>query len=183
MITILAAGLAVLLAPTDPVRSLTGTLAVIEGAKPTRLMVQAEGQLQNLVMTERAVAERETSFAGGGASTTEPIDRLDLTPGEFVRLELDAGGKVTRARAVAILERAKVRSASGATVVLEDGTTLRIGSVLRFFSAEGKPSATASMRPGESVVLYRHPSTRNIYRFSADARPRKPAETPRPAFR
>jgi hypothetical protein len=179
MITVFAAGLAVLFASAAPIRSLTGTLAVIEGERPTKLMVHAESQFQTFPMAERAVVERESRFAHERAVTTK-IDRLDLTPGEYVRLDLDAAGSVTRARAVVVLERAKVRSANGSSVVLEDGTTLTIGSVLRFVTADGKPSATATVRPGESVLLFRHPETRNIYRFCAEPRARKRAETPRP---
>lgn len=67
------------------------------------------------------------------------------------------------------VERAKVRSVNGSSVVLEDGTTLTIGSVLRFVNEKGEPSATATVRPGESVLLFRHPETRNIYRFSTEA--------------
>jgi hypothetical protein len=49
--------------------------------------------------------------------------------------------RVKHARAVARLERAKVRSVSGSSVVLEDATTITIGSVLRFMNERGKPSA------------------------------------------
>jgi hypothetical protein len=180
MITVFAAGLAAMLASAAPIRSLSGTLAVIEGERPTKLMVHAESQFQTFPLAERAVVERESRFAGERAATTKPIDRSDLTPGEFVRLELDAAGRITRARAVVVLERAKVRSASGVSVVLEDGTTLTIGSVLRFVTADGKPSETATVRAGESVLLFRHPETRNIYRFSAEARASKRAKTPKP---
>ena len=179
MINVFAAGLVAMIASSAAIRSLSGTLSSIEDGRPTKLMVRAERQFQTFLMAERAVVERESSFAGESESTTAPIDRLDLTPGESVRLEINAEGRVTRARAVVLLERAKVRSASGSSVVLEDGTTLTIGTVLRFLTADGKPSATATVRPGESVLLFRHPETRNIYRFCAEARAGKRAETPR----
>ena len=179
MTTLIAAGLAAMLASAAPPRSLRGTLAVIEGERPTKLMVHAEGQFQTFAMAEKAVVQRESTFVGESAKkATTTIDRSDLTPGEYVRLELDAKGRVTRVRAVVLLERAKVRSASGSSVVLEDGTTLTIGSVLRFVAADGKPKATAAVRPGESVVLFRHPETRNIYRFSVEPRAPKRPKTP-----
>jgi hypothetical protein len=171
---------AAMFASAAAIQSLSGTLSWVKDGRPTKLMVRAEGQFQTFLMAERAVVERESSFAGESESKTAPIDRLDLTPGESVKLEINAEGKVTRARAVVLLERAKVRSASGRSVVLEDGTALTIGTVLRFVTADGKPSATATLRPGESVVLFRHPETQNIYRFCAEPRARKRAETPRP---
>ncbi len=175
MITVFAA---ILLSATAN-RPLDGTLVSIENARPTKLMVNAGRQFQTFTMAERAVVERQTRFAPGGAATTTTIDRLDLTPGEYVRLEFDAKGVVKSARAVVIIERAKVRSASGSNVVLEDGTTLAIGSVLRFVTADGKVSAAATVHPGESVLLFRHPETRNIYRFSAEPHAHKRSETPK----
>ena len=183
MISVLTAGLGFLLASAATVRSLSGTISVVEDTRPARVMVRADRQFQTFQIAERAIIERQTSFAGRGASTTVPIDPLDLTPGESVRLQLDAQDRIVRARAIALLERANVRSAGGRTVVLEDGTRLTIGSLLRFVTADGKPSATATVRPGESVVLFRHPETRNIYRFSALANVPRPAKTPRPPTR
>ena len=161
-------------------RSLTGTFVSIgdprePSAAPSnreKITVNAERQFQTFAVAGRAVIERESRFAGGGAATTTRIDLSDLTPGEHVKLERDAQGRVTHVRAIASVERAKVRSVSGASVVLQDGTTLTIGSVLRFVTAEGKPSATATVRPRETVLLFRNPETRNIYRFSAEARPK-----------
>lgn len=166
----LDAGLTISLVFAAVTRSLAGTLMTIDTATPAKLMVNAESQFQTFPVAGRAVVERESSFKGDAASTTVRIHLSDLTPGEYVKLEIDGQGRVTRARAVVSLERTKVRSASGSSVVLEDGTKLTIGSVLRFMTAEGKPSPTATVRPGESVLLYRHPETRNIYRFSAEAR-------------
>jgi len=151
-------------------RPLDGTLVSIE---PTQLMVRAERQFQTFAIARRAVVERESSFAGDAAATTARIKLADLTPGEYVRLQIDAQGRVTHARAVVRFERAKVRSVSGSSVVLEDGTTLTIGSVLRFVNERGEPSTTATVRPGESVILFHHPQSRNIYRFSAEPRSRR----------
>jgi hypothetical protein len=150
-------------------RSLDGTLVAV---KPTELMVRAESQFQTFAVARRVVVERESSFAGHAAATTARIELADLTPGEYARLQIDAQGQVTHARAVALVEPAKVRSVRGSNVVLEDGTTLTIGSVLRFVNEKGKPSATATVRPGDSVLLFRHPQTGNIYRFSAEPRVR-----------
>jgi hypothetical protein len=151
-------------------RPLDGTLVAID---PTQLMVRAERQFQTFAIASRVVVERESSFAGDAAATTARIKLADLTPGEYVRLQIDAQGRVTHARAIARFERAKVRSVSGNSVVLEDGTTLTIGSVLRFVNERGELSAKATVRPGESVILFRHPQTRNIYRFSAEPRSRR----------
>jgi hypothetical protein len=151
-------------------RLLDGTLMEI---KPNQLMVNAQRQFQTFPVARRVVVERESTFADATTATTSRIRLADLTPGEYVRLQIDAQGRVTHARAVARLERARVRSVSGSSVVLEDGTTLTIGSVLRFVNERGKPSATVTVRPGDSVILYRHPQSRNIYRISAV--PRSPA--------
>jgi hypothetical protein len=162
------AALAIAFALAGSIRSLSGTVVTIDTGSPAVLMVRAESQFQSFPLAEQAVVERESRFVGSAAAATTRIDRSDLTPGEYVKLEIDAG-VVTHVRAVVSIERVKVRSASGNNVVLEDGTKLTIGSVLRFVTSEGKPSATATVRPGESVLLFRHPETRNIYRFSAEA--------------
>jgi hypothetical protein len=172
-------GIVIALAFAAMTRSLTGTLVSVDTAAPAKIMVHAENQFQTFTVAARAAIERESRFADGAAATTARIDLSDLTPGEYVKLERDARGRVTHVRAIAAIERAKVRSASGSRVVLEDGTTLTIGTILRFVTAEGKPSATATVHTGESVLLFRHPLTRNIYRFSAEARPGKRAHAPK----
>jgi hypothetical protein len=164
------AAFAIALVLTAPTRSLDGTLVRIDNGNPSQIVIRAEGQFQTFALTKRVVVDRESSFANDAAARTARIQLADLTPGEYVRLQIDAQGQVTKARAVATLERAKVRSANGSSVVLEDGTTLTIGSVLRFVNERGKPSPTATVRSGESVLLFRHPQTRNIYRFSAEPR-------------
>jgi hypothetical protein len=161
-------GFAIALLMSAMIRSLDGTLMKIDLAKPAQLMVNVSRQFQTFPAAKRVVVERETSFGCTGAATTRRIDLADLTPGEYVRLQIDSQGRVTRAHAVACLERAKVRSVSGSNVVLQDGTQLTIGSILRFVNERGKPFATATVRPGQSVLLFRHPQTRNIYRFSAE---------------
>lgn len=150
-------------------RPLNGTLMAVE---PKQLMVNADRQFQTLTVEKRVAVDRETTFAGAAPTTTR-IHLSDLTPGEYVRLQIDAQGRVRHVRAVADVQRLKVRSVNGGSVVLEDGTTLTIGSVLRFVTERGKPSATATVRPGQSVLVFRHPQSRNIYRFSAEPRVRK----------
>jgi hypothetical protein len=154
-------------------RSLDGTLVKIDLARPAQLMVNANRQFQTFPVAKRMVVERESTFAGDATAMRARIDLADLTPGEYVRLQIDAQGQVTHVRAVVRLERAKVRSASGSNVVLEDGTQLAIGSILRFVDERGRPSATATVRPGDTVLLFRHPETQNIYRFSAEPRSRR----------
>jgi len=166
---VLEAGLAIALLSAAMTKPLSGTLVEVHTEKPARLMVRAEQQFQTFPVAEGAVIERSSRLTGGAASSSR-VPLSDLTPGEFVELEIDPEGRLTHARAVASIERARVRSASGATVTLEDGTTLTIGSVLRFVNAGGKPSATADVRPGETVLLFRHPETRNVYRFAAEPR-------------
>jgi len=166
--SVFEARFAITLALIAMTRSLDGTLVAIEIGRLDQLTIRAEHQFQTFAISRHAVVERESSFAGDRATAAKRIDLADLTPGEFIRLQIDAHGRVTHARAVAVLEQAKVRSASGSSIVLEDGTTLTIGSLLRFVNEKGKSSATATVRPGESVLLFRHPKTRNVYRFSAE---------------
>jgi len=159
-------GFAIALTLTAMTRSLEGTLVAVS-AKPAQLTANISRQFQTFPVARRAVIERETRFAGNARAMTTRIALADLTPGEYVRLQIDARGRVNHAHAIARLERAKVRSVSGSTVVLENGTTLTIGSVLRFVDKRGKPSATATVRPGETVLLFHHPQSGNIYRFAA----------------
>jgi len=177
------AGFVIALTLTAMIRSLDGTLVKIDLARPAQLMVNANRQFQTFPVAKRVVVDRKTSFGCTGAATTTPIDLADLTPGEYVRLQMDPQGRVARAHAVACLERAKVRSVSGSNVVLENGTELTIGSILRFVNERGKPSATVTVRPGESVLLFRHPESRNIYRFSAEPRSKPRAHARKSALK
>lgn|GEM_PF-2993002 len=168
------ARLATVLVVSGMIRMLSGTLVSIDDAPPGKLMIRAERQFQTFAVAQGAVIERESRFVGREQVTTARIKLSDLTPGEDIELEIDAEARVTKARAVANLERATVRSARGRTVVLEDGRTLTIGSVLRFVTAEGRPSATTTVQPGETVILFHHPRTGNIYRFDAEAARHRP---------
>lgn len=175
----LDAGFAVAFMIAVMTRSVEGTLMKVESTKPVQLMVNVDRQFQTFVVAKNVVAERESTLSGDVAPTTVRVELGDLTPGELLRLQLDAKGRVTRARAIAHVEREKVSSVDGATVVLEDGTTLRIGSTLRFVDERGKQSGTATVRPGDTVLVFRHPQTRNIYRLSAMPRSRLRKHTER----
>lgn len=153
--TFLAAGL-VLAAMTHMVE---GTVMTVE-LNPPRLMANVSRQFQTYGFAAHAVIERES------CSRTEKIPLSDLTPGEFVKLDLDGAGHVTRAHAIANVETAKVRAVNGNDIVLEDGRTFTIGSVLRF---TGKRRA----RAGDSVLLFHHPQTNNVYRISEAAAARR----------
>lgn len=99
----------------------------------------------------------------------ELSDITRLLPGEEVRLSLNTEGQVVRVVAQVSLVTARVRFAQGNQIVLEDnrGTTLTIGSNLRFVDARGRVSTTANIPAGQSVALFIAPSTRRIYQVSA----------------
>jgi len=160
---------ALVLAAMNP--SVEGTLVAVS-PKPAQLTINTNRQFQTFAIGKRSVLERETSLAGA-APTVRRIPLADLTPGEYVRLQIDTLGRVTHGRAIARLERARVRSSSGSTVVLENGATLTIGSVLRFVDGKGKPSATSTVRPGETILLFHHPQSGNVYRIAAERRGRR----------
>jgi hypothetical protein len=164
---------AIALVLTAMTRSLEGTLMAINDGKTAEITLNADRQFQTFPVAKRAVVERESrSATNDGPAKTARIALPDLTPGEFVRLQIDPQGRVTRAHAIVRVERAKVRSASGNTIVLEDGTTFTIGSVLRFVGRNGKASAMATVRAGDIVLLFHHPETGNVYRISAEPRVR-----------
>lgn len=144
-------------------RSVDGTIMTVD-VNPPRLMANVRRQFQTFEFAKGAVIEREA------CSRTTKIPLADLTPGELVRLDLDSAGHVTRAHAIANVETAKVRSVSGSNIVLEDGRTFTVSTVLRFVDAKGKPSAKVTARPGESVLLFHHPETENVYRINAQGR-------------
>ena len=147
--------------------SVEGTLMSVE-TNPPRLMANVNRQFQTFPVTGGAVIEREA------CSATKKIPLEDLTPGEFVKLDLDPAGHVRRAHAIVNVETAKVRSVSGSDIVLEDGRTLTVSSVLRFFDAAGRQSSKVTSRPGDTLLLYKHPQTANVYRVNAVSRsPRK----------
>ncbi len=178
----LATTIAVALLFGTVTHSLDGTLVSIKEAAPAQITLNADRQFQTLTVGKRAVIERESDFSDGRPATTQRIALSDLTPGESVRLQIDAQGCVTRVHAVAEVERARVRSVEGNTIVLEDGTALTIGSVLRFVDERGKPSATPAVHAGETVLLYRHPETKNVYRITSVPRPALRKQTDRSKF-
>jgi hypothetical protein len=171
---VLESGFAFALLLMGMTRSLEGTVMKVDVAKPAHVMVNVARQFQTFPLSDRAVVERETRFAGKRAATTR-VDLADVTPGEFVRLQLNSRGEVTCVHGIARVERAKVRSVEGSTVVLEDGETLTIGSVLRFVDERGNPSATATVRPGDTVLLFHHLQTGNVYRFAAEPHTKRKA--------
>ena len=159
---------AVLLFFSTMPRTLEGTLMKADAAKtPPQITVNADRQFQTFPFAPHAIVERETTMGGG--STTTPSNVADLTPGEFLRLLVDEQGVVTRAHAVARVERARVRSAGGNRIVLENGTSYTVGSILRFVDEHGKVSETVTVRPGATVLLFHHPETLNVYRIAAEA--------------
>ena len=168
----LQAGFALAFIVSAMTRSAEGTLMKVESTAPVQLMVNVDRQFQTFVVGKDAVAERESTVSGEAAPTRVRIEIGDLTPGEFLHLQMDAKGRVTRARAIAQVDREKVRSVDGASIVLQDGTALTIGSTLRYVDEHGKQSGTATVRPGDTVLVFRHPQTRNIYRFTAMPRSR-----------
>jgi len=174
MIVTLDCGLKAALLFATMARSLTGTLVSFESGPPARLVVRAEQQFQTFDLSPDAEIERDSTFEAGDGKKIARIDAADLTPGEYVDLSIDADGHVAHVKAAARIERAKVASAAGPEIVLEDGTKLTIGSILRFVDAEGKPSPTATVQSGDSVLLFRHPVTRNIYRVDAGEPPKTP---------
>lgn len=174
MIVTLDGGLKAALLFAAMARSLTGTLVSVESGPPARLVVRAEQQFQTFVLSPDAEIERDSTFEAGNGKRVTRIDAEDLTPGEHVDLSIDADGQVTHGKAVARIERAKVASAAGPEIVLEDGTKLTIGSILRFVDADGTPSPAANLKPGDGVLLFRHPLTRNIYRVDAETHRKTP---------
>jgi hypothetical protein len=173
------AGFAVALMFAAMTQSLEGTLMTVDTSRPVQLMVNIDRQFQTFAAAKGAVAERDSTLQGDTTPVRVRIEFGDLTPGEFVRLQLNSARRVTRARAIAVLERKRARSVDGATVVLEDGTTLTISSVLRYVDERGNESAIATVRPGDLVQVFRNPVTRNIYRFSAMPRSRLRKHTQR----
>jgi len=148
--------------------SVNGVPAVTEGpAEPGApfLLINTGHQFQTFDVRRRARIERESRFDGERPATAR-IALTGLTPGEFVRLDVDPSNRVTRARAIARVERARVRSAGGDSVVLEDGRTLTISTILRYVDGRGKPSARVTVRPGDTVLLFHHLQTGNVYRFA-----------------
>jgi len=155
-------------------RSLSGTVSTIDIGEPTKLMVRAERQFQTFNVARGAVLERLSIFGGGAKANVAPIDVSDLNPGDYVELTIDRDGQVTQGRAIALVECAKVKSADGPDLVLQDGRKLTVGSALRFVTAEGKPSPTVTVQPGEWILLFHHPQTWLIFRVAATRQPETP---------
>lgn len=139
--------------------SAEGTLMTVD-ANASRIMANVSRQFETFDVTKGAVIRRGKDC----------IPLSDLTPGEFVRLDIDAAGRVTGVLAIVRIEPAKVRSVSGESIVLDDGRTFTVSSVLRFVGTDGKPSAKPAVKPGDRVLLFHHPQTGNVYRINAQRR-------------
>lgn len=155
-----------------------GTVLKVDATLPATITVRpaVDSPLpRSYTLDANAQIYRQTTgvVAAGRAPVYNPaVELSDLTrlmAGEEVRLSLNAQGQVVRVTSQVSLVTARVRFAQNNQIVLEDnrGTTLTIGSNLRFIDARGRASNTANLPVGQTVALFIAPSTRRIYQVSA----------------
>lgn len=155
-----------------------GTLLKVDATLPATITIrQATGSTLPRSFTLDANAQIYRQTTGVVTANRTPVynpavelsDLTRLLPGEEVRLSLNAEGQVVRVTSQVSLVTARVRFAQNNQIVLEDnrGTTLTIGSNLRFIDARGRLSNSANLPAGSTVALFIAPSTRRIYQVSS----------------
>lgn len=161
-------------APTTT--TVEGTVRRVEVGPPATIVISVNNQDATYSLADNASLTRQTT--GMLALGTQPVYSAPsnialarLVPGEEVSLGLNVNQQVTRIAARASVITARVRSAGGTQISLEDrwNTTLSIGPLLRYLDAQRRPAPTVEVRPGASVALFIAPTTRSIYQVSASS--------------
>lgn len=158
-----------------PVNDQTISGSVVRFDNVTRtIIVRADGRNQSFEIARNAVVERHPVLTSSTVDNPRygTMTRLNLAAiqvGEAVKLELDDAGRVTHLTAMPQVTVARIRSAAGNRLVLDDGrnTPVTIGPQVRFINAQGREVSTSDLQQGDQVVLFISPDTRRIYQVSA----------------
>jgi hypothetical protein len=158
---------------TPEINLVSGTFVKVDTSAPVTITIQSNGRNSFYELARGAVIERRPLLSDSTPDnphygTTTRLDLDAIQSGEKVELQLDDANRVRRLSVLPQVFVAKVRSASGGRIVLEDarGTTINIGNQLRFINAQGRDATTTNLRAGDEIVLFVSPATRQIYKVS-----------------
>lgn len=123
---------------------------------------------RNAIFERQPLLNRSTLDDPEFGSPTS-IALTDIQAGDMVQLTLNDDNLVTRVASTPSVYVARVRSANGGRITLDDdaNTQLTIGTNLRYLNPQGREAATTNLRAGDEVVLFVAPDTRRIYQVSA----------------
>jgi hypothetical protein len=161
--------------PVSSGRAITGTVVKVDPTLPANITLRVGTGFRTFVIDANTQVTRQATgvVQAGATPVFGPAVALNsvaqLIPGEEVQVRTDNQGQVIEINSQLSLVTARVRSAQGNQIVLEDarGTTLTVGPNLRFIDARGRAVSTATLQPGQSIALFIAPSTRRIYQVSA----------------
>jgi hypothetical protein len=159
--------------PPDDNQTISGPVVRLDAATRT-IIVRADNRNQSFEIARNATIERRPVLTTSTADNTRygTTTRLNLEAiqvGEAVQLELDDANRVSHLTAMPQVTIARIRSAAGNRLVLDDGrnTPVTIGTQVRYINGQGREVSTADLQPGDQVVLFISPETRRIYQVSA----------------
>lgn len=160
------------IAPT--VNTISGTVVKVDTTAPATIRIRSDNRDASYEVARNAILERRPVLSGGTVDnprygTTTRLNLASVRIGENVTLELDDANRVSRLTVTPQVYVARVRSATGNRIVLDDarGTVVTVGNQVRFLNAQGREVTTANLQAGDEVVLFVSPDTRLIYQVSA----------------
>lgn len=161
--------------PVNVASTIIGIVRKVDVTPPATITVRVNNRDQTYNLADGAVILRQTTgLVTPGTQPTfsnaTPIALSNLVPGEEVSLGLNPQNEVVRVSTRTSVISARVRSAQGNQIVLEDrwGTVINFGPTLRYLDPQGRLATTTTLRPGDMVALFIAPSTRAIYQVSAN---------------
>jgi len=159
-----------------PGAQINGTVVRVDNNATPRIVVATGGQLKTYNVGANALVLRQISVASSLTSTpikqgAKPIEFSALSPGNDVRLTLDASNSVVQILTSATIIIARVQYAGGSQIILDDDrdTTLTIGETISYTDPNGRESRTANLSGGQNVALFLSRETKSIYRVSSYA--------------
>jgi hypothetical protein len=166
--------------PNPPVQQpdtdqiVTGTLINVDDARNGRITIRDRNIETTYTLTRNATIERRplldrSTIDNPNYGTTTHITIADLRAGEPVELTVERNNRVSRVVAMPSVSIARVLSAQGNRIVLDDGrqTPFIIGPNLRYIDPRGREMDTADLRRGDEVVVFVSPDTRRAYQISS----------------
>jgi hypothetical protein len=134
--------------PTTP-GAIEGTVIQVVPSPAGVLLQTADGALVAVQVNSATVITR-------GQTGAQPVtaNLTDARPGDLAVATLGAGNVASRLNLAYGLSTGKIVAIAGGTLVLEDGTALRLSDLLRAFDAAGRPlpiTSIAQNTPGQVI--------------------------------
>jgi hypothetical protein len=154
--------------------TISGTLINVDDARNGRITIRDRNIESTYTLTRNAVIERKplinrSTIDNPIFGTTTRITTSDLHVGVPVELTLERRNRVSHVVAMPSVSVARVWSAQGNRIVLDDGrqTPFVIGANLRYIDSQGREMTSADLRRDDEVVVFIDPDTRRAYQISS----------------